>query len=305
MARAAADKDKVNENYVKTKIDSMCGCPKKEKFTFYVKEQDETIGKFLFKMSKQFSMQCDQCKEPMYKHFVQFYHKDGCLELHIDALTQSQIQGSTGKQAIEKKHRDIIMRGFCQVCQTQVTPDTVMTNSFYEYSKARFFEQFFYNGDRLLNLGDKCNHKSLKDISRIFIMPGNYQIKFTFIPLEVYQIEMIQPKKQDTAAVYKQAIEAKQVKMVELNNQAYEDLLMKMDVLVNFIKSEKRSYLPKEQQKKLEQSNNTGVVNVFLNMLSFIKNKLTLRSSEAKKGAESKPSVPTFESELTQMKNDF
>jgi hypothetical protein len=57
---------------------------------------------------------------------------------------------------------------------------------------------------------------------------------------------MIQPKKQDTAAVYKQAIEAKQVKMVELNNQAYEDLLMKMDVLVNFIKSEKRSYLPKE-----------------------------------------------------------
>lgn len=26
---------KVNENYVKTKIDSMCGCPKKEKMTYY------------------------------------------------------------------------------------------------------------------------------------------------------------------------------------------------------------------------------------------------------------------------------
>lgn len=34
MARAA-DKEKVNENFVKTKIDSMCGCPKKEKMTFY------------------------------------------------------------------------------------------------------------------------------------------------------------------------------------------------------------------------------------------------------------------------------
>ena len=30
-----ANNPKVNENYVKTKIDSMCGCPKKEKMQFY------------------------------------------------------------------------------------------------------------------------------------------------------------------------------------------------------------------------------------------------------------------------------
>lgn len=34
----AVDKEKVNENFVKTKIDSMCGCPKKEKMTFYNKD---------------------------------------------------------------------------------------------------------------------------------------------------------------------------------------------------------------------------------------------------------------------------
>jgi hypothetical protein len=58
MARAA-ETGKVNENYVKTKIDSMCGCPKKEKMTFYLKEQDETIGKFLYNMSKMLINNCD------------------------------------------------------------------------------------------------------------------------------------------------------------------------------------------------------------------------------------------------------
>jgi len=71
MARAAVpDKEKVNENYVKTKIDSMCGCPEKEKFKYYLKEQDESIGKFLFRMSRFFTQQCEQCKETMYKHFI-------------------------------------------------------------------------------------------------------------------------------------------------------------------------------------------------------------------------------------------
>lgn len=41
------------------------------------------------------------------------------------------------------------MRGWCRICQRQVTPDVVMTNTFYEYSKARFLEQFFYNGEQL------------------------------------------------------------------------------------------------------------------------------------------------------------
>ena len=33
------DENKVDENYVKRKIDSMCGCPQKEKNTFYVKDK--------------------------------------------------------------------------------------------------------------------------------------------------------------------------------------------------------------------------------------------------------------------------
>ena len=51
-----AEKNKdAEENFVKRKVDSMCGCPKKEKITFYKKEEaDEvecTLGRFLFHLS--------------------------------------------------------------------------------------------------------------------------------------------------------------------------------------------------------------------------------------------------------------
>lgn len=85
MARAAdQQQQKVNENFVKTKIDSMCGCPKKEKMTFYTKDSDETFGKFLYRISKLHMNQCEHCREHMFKHFIQYYHKDGCLEIQLE-----------------------------------------------------------------------------------------------------------------------------------------------------------------------------------------------------------------------------
>ncbi len=76
---------KVDENYVKRKIDSMCGCPQKEKNTFYVKDKDEnecTFGRFLFNVTKLYTQKfCEGCKDPMTRHFIQYYHKQGCLEI--------------------------------------------------------------------------------------------------------------------------------------------------------------------------------------------------------------------------------
>lgn len=71
----------------------------------------------------------------------------------------------------------------------KVVDDCEMSNTLYEYSKARFLEQFFYN-DKLLNSGG-CSHRSMRDIQWIFTMPGGYQISFTYIGLEVFTIEMI------------------------------------------------------------------------------------------------------------------
>ena len=72
----------MNENYVKTKIDSMCGCPTKEKMTFY-KENDDTLGNMLRKLCLKATSACEFCKEPMFKHFIQYYHKDGCVEIQL------------------------------------------------------------------------------------------------------------------------------------------------------------------------------------------------------------------------------
>lgn len=65
--------NKINENFVKTKIDCMCGCPKKEKVTFYNdtgKHNDFTLGKFLTKLCKKAPRICEYCKDPLFKHLI-------------------------------------------------------------------------------------------------------------------------------------------------------------------------------------------------------------------------------------------
>ena len=81
-----AEKNKdADENFVKLKVDSMCGCPKKEKITFYKKEEGDdiecTLGRFLFNLSHLYTAQCEHCKEPMFRHFLQYYHKEGVVEI--------------------------------------------------------------------------------------------------------------------------------------------------------------------------------------------------------------------------------
>ena len=75
---------------------------------------------------------------------------------------------------IDERKKQILIRGECQICKTKVLDDTDMSNTFYEYSKARFFEQFFYN-ETLINAGTHgCNHRSMRDIQWIFTVPGGY-----------------------------------------------------------------------------------------------------------------------------------
>lgn len=162
----AADQQnqKVDENFVKRKIDSMCGCPKKEKIQFYRKDDDEnecTLGRFLFKISHLYTANCDYCKEAMKNHFIQYYHKEGCVEIQLQ-ITNQQTLANVAKK-LDNKRKDILMHGECSLCRKQVTDDILISNTLYEYSKARFLEQFFYN-DKLLNSSHGCEHRSMKDI---------------------------------------------------------------------------------------------------------------------------------------------
>jgi hypothetical protein len=67
----------------------MCGGPKKEKLTFYKvsddrKDNDKTLGIFLKKLCMKSSCICDQCKEPMFKHLILYYHRDGYVEISLE-----------------------------------------------------------------------------------------------------------------------------------------------------------------------------------------------------------------------------
>ena len=91
MSKVTTEQLKVNETYVKRNIDSICDCPKKEKYNFYVKKDPKidkndgecTFGVFLKKTAAYFISEncCIVCKEPNSRHFIQYYHKQGCLEL--------------------------------------------------------------------------------------------------------------------------------------------------------------------------------------------------------------------------------
>ncbi len=77
MSKGTTEQLKVNETYVKRNIDSMCDCPKKEKYNFYVKSKDarndneSTFGLFLKKTAYYFIEQnCTVCKEPNTRHFI-------------------------------------------------------------------------------------------------------------------------------------------------------------------------------------------------------------------------------------------
>lgn len=106
-----------------------------------------------------------------------------------------------------------------------------------------------------MNTGQMCGHRSLKDIHRIFLMPGGYQITFSFIPHEVYSIEMIQPKKQDTSELYRVEIELRKIKMIDFCNQAYPELKGKMQSLMDFMETEEKNYLQEIQEKPYQKTN--------------------------------------------------
>jgi len=78
---------------------------------------------------------------------------------------------------------------------------------------------------------------------------------------------MIQPKKQDTRLVYRQAIEQRRAKMFEFCSQAYAEVKGKMHLLVDFIEREQRSYLPKDRQRKMEALGTLSHVDAFLQAL--------------------------------------
>jgi hypothetical protein len=103
----------------------MCGCPKKEKITYYKKEDNQetecTLGKFLFQISHLYTAQCEHCKEPMFRHFIQYYHKEGVVEIQLQTVDIRNIIINANRKYDdhlnprrgEDRSKQIFMRGEC------------------------------------------------------------------------------------------------------------------------------------------------------------------------------------------------
>jgi len=77
-------------------------------------------------------------------------------------------------------------------------------------------------------------------------MPGGNQITFSYINLEVYSIEMIQPKKKDTKETYAIEIAKKVENMTNLSQAVYFDIKKRMNKLIEFIDHEKAQYISED-----------------------------------------------------------
>jgi hypothetical protein len=53
---------------------------------------------------------------------------------------RADLENAPYPKRIDEKKKQILMRGECQLCKTKVVDDIDMSNTFYEYSKARFLE---------------------------------------------------------------------------------------------------------------------------------------------------------------------
>ena len=68
--------------------------------------------------------------------------------------------------------------------------------------------------------------------------------------MDVYNIEIVQPKTNDTREVVKQGIEERAMHTDIAMMKCFEEIQKKVQRLNEFIKSEKRSFLSKEMEKK-------------------------------------------------------
>ena len=80
-------------------------------------------------------------------------------------------------------------------------------------------------------------------------MPGGYTITFAFHSMDVYNIEIIQPKTNDTSEVIRQGIEERSLNTDIAMMKGFEEIQKKSQRLNEFIKTEKRSFLSKEMEK--------------------------------------------------------
>ena len=112
----------------------------------------------------------------------------------------------------------------CLVCQRFCSRNYISSQLF-EYSKARFFEQFFYNDRLVLKDGIfGCGHGThpLRHYALVF-ETGTCKILFRYSPIDVYQIQYIGPKSFSSKHSLRALVEKKKNKLQDILELALHD----------------------------------------------------------------------------------
>ena len=98
------------------------------------------------------------------------------------------------KKNVRNWHQ-IYMSSICRKCGYSSGQSQLVSDTLFEYSVARFVEQYFYNSKlSSMSSSSVCEHCPLRDYRRQFHMADGSIITFSFTNQEVYTIELLNIK---------------------------------------------------------------------------------------------------------------
>ena len=82
------------------------------------------------------------------------------------------------------------MEAKCNLCGTKVKK-RVISDMMFEYSFARFVEQYFYNSRCKTPKGQQCPHCPIRDYTRWFHMKDRSVVRFKFVKGDIYTVDLL------------------------------------------------------------------------------------------------------------------
>ena len=86
LGEGGGHKMNINEKYIQTKLDRICGAPR-DNILYFSRQDikdaekkqkpDQTLGKYLEELVETAKLKCTECNLEKYHHSQEIYHKDG------------------------------------------------------------------------------------------------------------------------------------------------------------------------------------------------------------------------------------
>ena len=133
--------------------------------------------------------------------------------------------GNTQWHQVSKKK--ISIYASCKTCASYCSRSLV-SSQLYEYSKARFFEQFFYNDKLQIKDGIfSCDHgrHPLRDYIIEFAV-DQCKIQFNYTHVDTYRIQIVNPKKYTSRESLRLLVQERKNRLQDILEKALENFML-------------------------------------------------------------------------------